>query len=223
MPNVRTLISLDWAMKKTLRKKANFNIPEGFLSELLKEDIKIKSFLENESNREYECNKYNLVDILAENENGEIIMVEIQFSNISDYFKRMFHGADKALVERMEKGTSYKNIVKIYSVNIVYFPLGDGSDYVYHGTKSFTGLHNGDVLKLTTKQKKFLLKKNVKDLFLEYYILDITKFNNIVKDPLDEWIYYLKNYKTETENSFKAKGLKSANKKLKYYALSESE
>jgi hypothetical protein len=38
MPNARTLISLDRAMKKTLRKKADFNIPEVFLSELLKEN-----------------------------------------------------------------------------------------------------------------------------------------------------------------------------------------
>ncbi|MDR0619819.1 MAG: hypothetical protein LBG17_07985, partial [Bacteroidales bacterium] len=52
-------------------------------------------------------------------------------------------------------------------------------------------------------------------------ILDVTRFNNIAKDPLDEWIYYLKNYKIE--DGFNAKGLKSANEKLKYYALSESE
>jgi predicted transposase/invertase (TIGR01784 family) len=116
---------------------------------------------------------------------------------------------------------SYKNIVKVYSVNIVYFPLGDGSDYVYHGTHTFTGLHNGDTLELTEKQKEFFLKENVEDLFPEYYILDVKKFNDIAKDPLDEWIYYLKNYKIE--DNFSAKGLKAANEKLKYYALSESE
>ena len=221
MPNARTLISLDCAMNKILRNKANFDILEGFLSELLKRDIKIKSILESESNKDNESDKHNRVDILAENENSEIIIIEIQFANQVDYFKRMLYGASKALIERIDRGMPYKNIVKIYSVNIVYFPLGSGKDYVYHGTQSFTGLHKGDVLELTKKQKKFFLKENIKDIFPEYYILDVTRFNNIAKDPLDEWIYYLKNYKIE--DGFNAKGLKSANEKLKYYALSESE
>ena len=45
----RKLISFDWAMKKLLRSKANFEILEGFLSELLKEDVRIQKVLESES------------------------------------------------------------------------------------------------------------------------------------------------------------------------------
>jgi len=39
------LVRFDWAVKKLLRSKANFGILEGFLSELLKKDIKIDSIL----------------------------------------------------------------------------------------------------------------------------------------------------------------------------------
>ncbi len=35
----RKLISFDWAIKRILRSKVNFEILEGFLSELLFEDI----------------------------------------------------------------------------------------------------------------------------------------------------------------------------------------
>jgi len=35
----RKLISFDWAIKRILRSKANFEILEGFLSELLKEEV----------------------------------------------------------------------------------------------------------------------------------------------------------------------------------------
>ena len=59
----RRLISFDWAMKKLLRSKANFEILEGFLSELLKEDIRILEILESESNKESSHNKYNQVDL----------------------------------------------------------------------------------------------------------------------------------------------------------------
>ncbi len=43
----RKLASFDWAMKKILRQKDNFDILEGFLSELFKFDIKIVEILES--------------------------------------------------------------------------------------------------------------------------------------------------------------------------------
>jgi len=36
----KELVRFDWVIKKILRKKSNFDILEGFLSALLKEDIK---------------------------------------------------------------------------------------------------------------------------------------------------------------------------------------
>mgnify|MGYP001813268976 FL=1 len=59
----RKLISFDWAMKKLLRSKANFEILEGFLSELLKEDIRILELLESESNKGDRKDKFNQVDL----------------------------------------------------------------------------------------------------------------------------------------------------------------
>ena len=48
----RKLISFDWAIKKILRSKANFEVLEGFLSELLFDDIKIKEILESEGTKQ---------------------------------------------------------------------------------------------------------------------------------------------------------------------------
>ena len=47
----KKLISFDWAIKRLLRNKANFVVLEGFLSELLFDNIKIEQILESESNR----------------------------------------------------------------------------------------------------------------------------------------------------------------------------
>ena len=44
---MRKLISFDWALKKLLRGKANFGILEGFLSELLSDDIHILELLDS--------------------------------------------------------------------------------------------------------------------------------------------------------------------------------
>jgi len=63
----RKLISFDWAIKRILRSKANFEILEGFLSELLKEDITILEVLESESNQDLKNDKFNRLDIKVKN------------------------------------------------------------------------------------------------------------------------------------------------------------
>ncbi len=46
----RQYVSFDWAIKRLLRSKAHFGVLEGFLSELLKENITI---LEVQHDRDY--------------------------------------------------------------------------------------------------------------------------------------------------------------------------
>ncbi|MBQ9093664.1 MAG: PD-(D/E)XK nuclease family transposase, partial [Prevotella sp.] len=65
-------IRFDWAMKRLLRDKANFAVLEGLLTTLLDEKITIVRMLESESNQEEEYDKYNRVDMLAENSKGEL-------------------------------------------------------------------------------------------------------------------------------------------------------
>ena len=215
------LIRFDWAMKRLLRNKANFAVLEGFLSELLKQDVKIIKLLESEGNQETFDDKYNRVDLLAENEKSELFIIEVQNRDEYDYFQRMAYGAAKVLTEYFDLGQAYKEVKKIYSINIVYFDLGQGEDYVYHGTTDFYGIHKGDKLKLSDKQKNEFGKKYPSELFAEYYVLKVNQFNDVAKDSLDEWIYYLKN--NEIKDNFRAKGLAKAKELLKFDELEPSE
>jgi predicted transposase/invertase (TIGR01784 family) len=213
----KKLIRFDWAVKKLLRNKANFAILEGFLSELLFDDIRIERILESESNQEAEDDKFNRVDILTQNSKNELIVVEIQNTFEIDFFHRMAYGASKALTENLSLGQAYSQIKKVISINIVYFDLGQGEDYVYNGKTIFHGLHEKDTLTLSEKQKNAFLKENVSDIFPEFYIIKVNKFNDIAKDTLDEWVYFLKN--SEVKDEFKAKGLKEAGEVLDYMRL----
>ncbi|NDV60681.1 Rpn family recombination-promoting nuclease/putative transposase, partial [Bacteroides sp. 519] len=127
------LISFDWAMKRLLRQKSNFVVLEGLLSTLLNEDIKIVRMLESEGNQEHEADKFNRVDMFAENSKGELVIIEVQNNRELDYFHRMLYGVSKAISEYISKGEFYSKVRKVYSINIVYFDLGQGKDYVYHG------------------------------------------------------------------------------------------
>ena len=101
------------------------------------------------------------------------------------------------------------------------FDLGSGTDYIYKGTTRFIGLHDHDLLELNEKQKQLFKKDSIESLYPEYYLIKINRFNDIAKDTLDEWIYFLKN--EEIKENFTAKGLKEAEKKLSIMALPEEE
>ena len=186
-------VRFDWAIKRVLRQKANFGILEGFLSELLKEDIEILEILESESNKETAEDKFNRVDVLVKNKKGELIIIEVQNFYALDYFLRILFGISKAIVEHIKEGDTYKKVKKVISVNIVYFNLGQGKDYIYYGTTTFKGIHNNQILKLTPAQKNLFRKEKVADVFPEIYLIKVNEFNDIAKNTLDEWIYFLKN------------------------------
>jgi predicted transposase/invertase (TIGR01784 family) len=217
----KKLIRFDWAMKKLLRHKANFGILEGLLSELLLFDITIIDVLESEGNKQDEYDKYNRVDILVKSQNDELMLIEVQNDSEVDYFQRMLYGVSKLVTEYIKEGEPYGTIKKIYSINIVYFGLGQGKDYIYEYKGEFIGLHKNDILKPTSLQKKNYAVDKIADIFPKYYILKINNFNDIAKDTLDEWIYFLKN--SEVKDSFKAKGLDKAKEKLRYENLTDED
>jgi len=181
----RKLISFDWAMKKLLRSKANFEILEGFLSELLKEDIRIQEILESEGNQETVRDKFNRVDLKVKNTAGDILIIEVQYDREFDFLQRIFYGTAKAVTEHMQKSAPYSEIKKVISVSILYFDLGQGTDYVYHGTTSFRGLHNSDVLQLSGRQQAMFGRDEVYELLPEYWLIKVNSFNDIAKDTLE--------------------------------------
>ena len=207
-------------MKKILRKKSNFSILEGFLSELFKFDIKIEEVLESESNQETMEDKFNRVDLLAKNEQGEFILIEVQHDSEADYFQRMLYGASKLICEYIKKGEGYHAVKKVYSVNIVYFDLGQGFDYIYHSHTNFYGMNKSDdLLKPSIRQAREFSINSVNEIFPEYYIIKVNRFNDIAKNSLDEWIYFLKNEEIKTQ--FHAKGLQKAVETLDVLKLDE--
>ncbi|MDR2577526.1 MAG: Rpn family recombination-promoting nuclease/putative transposase, partial [Chitinispirillales bacterium] len=125
-----TLISFDYAMKGILRDKANFVVLSGLLSELLGRDVAVFEILESESNAESRFGKSNKLDLKAKIDGGEIAIFEIQTGTQNDFFHRILFGTSKAVVEQLHRGDGYWKIKKVYSIDIVYFELGKGSDYI---------------------------------------------------------------------------------------------
>jgi predicted transposase/invertase (TIGR01784 family) len=223
----RNLVRFDWAMKNILRNKANFDILEGFLSELLQEQIKIDKLLESESNQERAFEKFNRVDLLAHTANDEKIIIEVQTASEWDFYHRILFGTSKVISEYLDLGKPYSTLPKVISVSILHFNLGVGSDYMYKGSTEFTGMHSHDVLQLSEESLNLYIKNldkeysSVSDIFPTYYLIQLEKFTGEVRDKFDQWVYLLCN--ESIQDDFDAQGIRSAKEKLDILKLSESE
>lgn len=216
------LIRFDWAMKRLLRDKSNYVVLEGFLSTLLGEDLHINRFLESESNQEDADDKFNRADMLVEDSHGKLLIIEVQNNRELDYFHRMLYGVSKTISEYINLGDDYDKVRKVYSINIVYFDLGQGKDYVYHGKTVFRGLHDAnDILKLSVRQREVFVGREAGDIFPEYYVLRVNDFDKVAKTPLDEWVQFLKT--GEIDRTATAKGLPEARERLRVDSLSAPE
>ena len=121
-------VRFDWAMKRMLRDKANHAVLEGLITVLLGQKYTISSILESEGNQQTEDDKFNRVDLMAESEDGELIIVEIQNTRELYYFHRILYGTSKAITEYIKRGEKYDKVRKVFSINIVYFDMGQGED-----------------------------------------------------------------------------------------------
>ncbi len=183
---VKKHIRFDWAAKKILRSKANFGILEGFLSELFQEDVKIKSLLSEEGNKEEADDKSNRVDIMKENSKGEIIIVEIQNTREIDYLFRVLFGASKVITEYMDEGKPYSFVKKIITISIVYFNFGQGKDYIYKGETKFFGMNYNDTFELSDEQKAMFIKKDAAGIFPYHYLIRVNQFDDNAKNTIDQ-------------------------------------
>ena len=214
-------IRFDWAVKRMLRDKANFAVLEGLVTVLLGEKITISEILESEGNQETETDKFNRVDIKARNSKGEIIIVEVQLTRQLYYLQRMLYGVSKAITEHIQIGEKYDNVKKVYSINILYFDLGKGNDYLYHGKTVFTGVHTGDRLIVNTREADEIKMSVPENIFPEYYIIRVNEFNEVAKTPLEEWLDYLKNNRiSETTTT---PGLREARERLLYMTMTDDD
>lgn len=214
-------IRFDWAVKRILRDKANFGVLEGLITVLLEEPVHIVEILESEGNQEESTDKFNRVDIKAKNSKDEIIIVEVQLTRELYYLERILYGVSKAITEHINLGDKYDQVKKIYSISILYFDLGQGADYLYHGYTQFVGVHTHDKLKISTRDRQMITVRAPEKIFPEYYLIRVNQFNEVAKTPLEEWLDYLKN--GHIKDNTTAPGLQEAKQKLQVMRMNKAE
>ena len=226
MNNDGDYIRFDWAIKRILRDKANAEVLEGLMTVLIGEPITITEMLESEGNQDSKEDKLNRVDVKAKTDKGEYIIVEVQLARERHFMQRILFGTSKAIVEQMKLSRNYEDIKKVYSINVLYFDLGSGDDYVYHGTTTFHGMtHPNSVLQFNKRESDIVrLGASVispREAFPEYFLLRVNQFNEVAKTPIEEWMDYLKSGAIKPDT--KTPGLQAAREKLNYMKMTDAE
>lgn len=214
-------VRFDWAIKRLLRQKANFDVLEGFLTVFLGEKVTILEILESESNQLSVEDKFNRVDIKARNSKDEIIIIEIQNTRELYYLERILYGVAKAITEHISLGETYYKVKKIYSISVLYFDIGKGNDYLYYGQNHFVGVHTGDHLQVNVKERDAIVSRMPAEIFPEYVLIRVNEFDKVAVTPLEEWMKYLKDGTIRPDTT--APGLSEAREKLKYFSMPPKE
>lgn len=214
-------IRFDWAVKRMLRDKANFAVLEGLIAVLTGEKVTIVGILENEGNMANEPDKLRRMNLKAKNDNGDIIIVEVRVIRELHYLRRIVCGMPKPITKHSGIGYKYDETKKVFFINILYFDLGQGCDYLYHGKTVFTGVHTGDILKVNTREADEIKMTVPEDVFPEYYIIRVNEFNDVARTPIEEWLDYLKNNHIKDDTC--TPGLKEASQRLLYITMTDAE
>ena len=197
----KKLIRFDWAMKYILRNKANFDILEGFLTNLLHEDIKIDDILDPSGNQDDPQRKFNCVDLKCRDSKNQQIIIEVQNQREVDYFQRILWGTSKVIVESINLGDPYKDISKVISISILYYPFRSdekkNTDFIYRGSTEMYGIHNNEPLilhgKIVKGEETAIITSS--KVFPEYYMIYVDQFEDVINESIDEWVYFFKHGK----------------------------
>ena len=133
----------------------------------------------------------------------------------------ILYGVAKTITEHIDLGEIYSNVKKVYSISILYFDIGVGTDYLYHGQNQFVGVHTHDHLQVNTKERGAIVKRLPSEIFPEYILVRVNEFDKVAVTPLEEWVRYLKDGIITSETT--APGLEEAREKLRYYSMSPEE
>jgi predicted transposase/invertase (TIGR01784 family) len=196
MTNDKPLVSFDYAIKYLLKDKGDYGIVEGFISALLKtkgyKDVKIVALLETESNKEDSKSKRSLADLIVEDEDHNKYIIEIE-RNVKDSFihKSLFN-TSRLIVDNLAQREDYTQIIKIFHISLLYFPIGNGNGAIYHGKTIIHEIETNEKLTVHIKNQENGEVFDATDILSEYFYISVPLFNDRLEKEIDDWLHVMK-------------------------------
>ena len=168
----------DIMFKLFFSKKENEKFLKSFLSAILGEEVKIKRVVHDarleQLTREQ---KYGILDLEVELENGEYINIEMQLKNNKNMEEITTFYAAKKITEQMVKGKQYKDLNKVIIISILDYNLINLPEYITR------------TIRVADKNREYEINNKV-----EFYYIELKKFreeNPDMKEPINQWLSFI--------------------------------
>ena len=168
----------DIIFKAFFSRKENESFLQEFLETILKKKIKIKMVGHDVSLDKLEKDqKFGILDLGVELENGEYINIEIQLRDYHNIEERTTFYASKKISEQMKSGEGYNNLKPVIIIAILDYEFIELPEYVT------------ETVRVATEHREYELNNSVK-----YYYIELSKFrkqNPDMTNPLNQWLSFL--------------------------------
>jgi predicted transposase/invertase (TIGR01784 family) len=196
MNNDKPLVSFDYAIKYLLKDKGDYGIVEGFISALLKtkgyKDIKIVALLETESNKEDSKSKRSLADLIVEDEDHHKYIIEIERNVKDSFIHKACFNTSRLIVDNLAQREDYTQIIKIFHISLLYFPIGKGNGAIYHGKTIIHEIETNEKLSVHIKNQETGEVFDATDILPEYFYISVPLFNDRLEKEIDDWLHVMK-------------------------------
>ena len=168
----------DIMFKAFFSKKGNEPFLKDFIGSILGKDIKIKKVIHDARLEQLAREqKYGVLDLDVELENGEFINIEMQLRDYNNIEERTTFYASKKIAEQIDAGQDYKELKKVVKIAIIDYTFIDLPEYI---TKT---------VRVAEKHKEYEINNNV-----GYYYIELDKFrkkNPDMKDKVNQWLAFI--------------------------------
>jgi predicted transposase/invertase (TIGR01784 family) len=220
----KPLIAFDYAIKYLLKNKSDYDIIEGFISALFASQgykpVKINALLDTESNKEDKNLKRSIADLVVEDNDGNKYIVEIERSFTPNFIHKACFNSSRLVVDSISGSQDYTTIKKVFHISILYFTTQGMSKPICHGQ---TIVHEIDTEhpKDVRVANQGLVIFESKNIFPEYFFISVPRFNDVINQEIDEWLYVMKH--SDTRQDFKSAYMAKVKERLSVLKMSKED
>jgi len=219
----KPLVSFDYAIKYLLKDKGDYEIVEGFISALLKtqgyKEVRIIALLETESNKEDSKSKRSLADVIVEDEDHHKYIIEIERNVKDSFIHKSCFNTSRLIVDNLAQRQDYTQIIKIFHISLLYFPIGNGP--IYHGKTIIHEIESKEKLTVHIKNQETGKLFDATDILPEYFYISVPLFNDRLEKEIDEWLHVMKY--DEVPEIYHSKYMEQVAEKLSILKMTKEE
>ncbi|MGB4658071.1 MAG: Rpn family recombination-promoting nuclease/putative transposase [Mobilitalea sp.] len=175
---------IDYAFKQMMNNKIALS---SFLSAILKiniDNIKDIQYVDTHTLKEYENDKYIVMDLRLILQNEHEIEIEMQVMNFKHWTDRVLYYNCKMLIEQAKKGDEYGKLIQCISISILNFNIFNQVQYPEY----YSSYH-------IREDKDYRIFNNL----LEFHVLELPKIPDeiINNDELFIWAKFINSSEKE--------------------------